>query len=270
MSDYLEELRGIWEIIASKFPSQYTTFFIFFLLVLAVLAILLFKSKLKDFSKNHQEGLAMLFLGVLLGSTLFYVVFSFGLVDSDAGKTEIVQKNSLHVACNYDFEDIKDPTYEDWVPGPTGKNHSWDPSDKYAHSGTHSLELSVKIQPHEKNPLIEYGSIGISDLNIHKAKTIEAWALVPKSDQARGSNIMSHFIVYYKNSSGKYITIYSEAEKLKPGVWTQMFLGVCYIINSTNNCTCEWDGKIDELYLTVWSDQSYWGPIYFDDITIWK
>jgi hypothetical protein len=270
MLDCVEELRAIWEFIASTFHSQFTTFFILFLIVVVALWLLVFKSNIKDICKNHQEGLCMLFLGVLIGGTLFYGVFMFGLVDSDAGKTEIVQKNSLHVAYNDDFEDIKDSPYDGpWVACPTEKNHGLAPSDKYAHSGNHSLKLTVNNQPHKEAPAEEYGGIGITDLNIHKAKTIEAWVLVPKSDQARGSTIISHIFTYIKDSSGKNIGIYSKDEKLKPGFWTQIFLGVCYTTDC-KNCTFEWDGTIDQLYLTVWSDQSYWGSIYIDNITIWK
>lgn len=220
--------------------------------------------------ESHKKWINRTVLGISIVLCIF-IAFEMGLnLGSYGEKLEIVQKNSLEVAYNDDFEDIKDSPYDGpWVAYPTGKNHSLVPSDKYAHSGNQSLKLTVKNQPYEEAPAEEYGGIGITGLNIHKAKTIEAWVLVLESDQASDSTITSHIFTYIKDSSGKNIGLYSKDEKLKPGSWTQIFLGVCYTTDC-KNCTFEWDGTIDNLYLTVWSDQSYWGSIYIDDITIWK
>jgi len=236
-------------------------------IALAACSLLCFliKGKISKLPEPHKTK--MIF-GILILLAIIGAFVTGFLMGSYGEKLEISQRNSLQVAYNDDFEDIKDSTYVGpWNAGPTEKNNTRDPSDKYAHSGTHSLKLTVKNQPYDNDT--EYGAIGITDLNIHKAKTIEAWVLVPESDQARGSIIKSHIIAYMKDSSGKYIGFYGEDEEIKPGIWTPIFLGLFYE-TGCENCTFKWDGTIYELYLTVWSDQSYWGSIYFDDITICK
>lgn len=228
------------------------------------------KADIEEQLKHHKTKVNRILIVCLILSGIF-IVFGVGFYVGYYGeKLEVLQKKSLQVAYNDDFEDIPDSTYVGpWDAYPTKKNHTRDPSDKYAHSGTHSLKLTVKNQPYEKDMDKEYGGIGITDLNIHKAKTIEAWVLVPESDQARGSIIKSHIIAYMKDSSGKSIGFFGEVEEIEPGIWTPIFLGLFYETDC-KNCTFKWDGTIDELYLTVWSDHSYWGSIYFDDITICK
>lgn len=120
----------------------------------------------------------------------------------------------------------------------------------------------------------EYGSIGITSAKLSEVKAIKAWVLVPKSEQVRGT-FYSHMFAYFNDSSSRNIAFFGETEEIKPGIWTPIFLGVFYETRCDNcknewNCSFEWDGTIDALYLTVWSDQPYKGSIYFDDITIWK
>jgi|LGVF01.1.fsa_nt_gb hypothetical protein len=257
----------------NAYIESYLPWFIAFPLSVIIVLVSIYwtynKADIEERLKPHKTTVNGFLIAGLIFSGIF-VVFGVGFyVGSYGEKLEIVQKNSLQVAYNDDFEDIKDSTYVGpWAAYPK-KNHTLDPSDKYAHSGTHSLKLTVKNQPYEKDMGKEYGGIGITDLNIHKAKTIEAWVLVPESDQARGSIIKSHIIAYMKDSSDESIGFFGEEEEIEPGIWTPIFLGLFYETDC-ENCTFKWDGTIHGLYLTVWSDQSYWGSIYFDDITICK
>jgi hypothetical protein len=279
MLDSVEELKVILGIIASKVSSPVAIFYIVFLLVLVALGLLVFKKTINEISNKHQKEICMLFLGVLLGGTLFYVVFSFGLVDSDAGKTEIVQKNSLQVAYNDDFENRNGPADIDpWTTRHDNKSYSGRISEEEKHFGNYSLRLKVDMTDYDYNDIEkrdEYGSIGIASAKHSEVKVIEAWVLVPESEQVIGSTFSSHIIAYFNDSSSRNIAFFGETEEIKPGRWTPIFLGVFYEAKCSDpniewNCNFEWDGTIDALYLTVWSDQPYKGSIYFDDITIWK
>ena len=166
---------------------------------------------------------------------------------------------------NYDFEDTRD---QSWGAFPDKKKHKFNFSTNSAHSGIHSVKLDVDIEPYETNEDEEYGGIYNTNLNIHEAKAIKAWVLVPESEQVRGSNIKSHIMAYMMGSKGKAIWFFGEEKKIVPGVWTQIFLDVFFRTDS-ENCTVRWDETSDQVYVTVWSDKEYSGPIYFDNITIY-
>jgi len=214
---------------------------------------------------------------ILSGIVIAFVV---GFYEGSSGeKLEIVQKNSLQVAYNYDFENKTDPTDIDpWSTHHDNKSDTGRISEEEKHFGNCSLRLEVAMTDYDFNETEkkdEYGSIGITSAKLSEVKAIKAWVLVPESDHVRDSTFYSHMFACFNDSSSRNIEFFGETEEIKPGRWTPIFLGVfyetrCYNCKNEWNCSFEWDGTIDALYLTVWSDQPYKGSIYFDDITIWQ
>ena len=183
------------------------------------------KADIEELLKHHKTKVNRFLIECLILSGIviaFVVVFYVG---SCGENLEIVQKNSLQVAYNDDFEDTRD---QSWGPFPDKKKHKFNFSTNSAHSGIHSVKLDVDIEPFETNEDEEYGGIYNTNLNIHKAKAIKAWVLVPESEQVRGSNIRSHIMAYMMGSKGKAILFFGEEKKIVPGVWTQIFLDVFF------------------------------------------
>jgi len=235
-----------------------------FLAVLASpLLIFLIKGKISKLPESHKTKI-IIGLSILL-AVAFVVGF---LMGSYGEKGEILQKNSLQVAYNDDFEDRYDPTDIDpWSTQPDNKLTGLI-SEEEKHFGNHSLRLKVDITNYNFSEIEkreQFGGIGITQREFSEVKAIKAWVLVPKSEQVRGTTFHSHIIASFNDSY-----FFGEEEEIEPGIWTPIFLGVFY---RTENCTFNWDGTIDELYLTVYhynADLRYKGSIYFDDITIWK
>jgi hypothetical protein len=169
------------------------------------------KADIEERLKHHKTTVNRILIVFLILSGIV-IVFEVGVyVGSYGEKLEIVQKNSLQVAYNCDFEDTRD---QSWGAFPDKTEHILNFSTNSAHSGIHSVKLDVDIEPFET------------------------------------------------------IWFFGEEIKIVPGVWTQIFLDVFFRTDS-ENCTVRWDETSDQVYVTVWSDNEYSGPIYFDNITIY-
>ena len=212
--------------------------------------------------------------GILAITLLLILVFSLGVqMGPYWGQTSVCQNIPLQATYNDDFEDRKDPTdVAPWDAYPD-KNPPTDvvSDDRaFAHSGDHSLRLSVDLPPFKENESTNYCGIGITSLKFREVKAIVAWVLVPESEQVRGRTFSSHIMAYmYDKDADETVGFHSETIKPMPGVWTPIFLGTPYYSTDSKNCTFSWDGTIEELYLTVWSDKHYTGSIYVDDIAIY-
>jgi hypothetical protein len=220
------------------------------------------------FKEQKKKSLRFLTLAVLVLGSLFLGV----QVDLYLGQTSVCQNIPLQVAYNDDFEDIKDPTYvAPWEAYPTPNPPTLlVSSDRtFAHSGDHSLRLSVDLPPFATNMSTNYCGIGITR-KFREVKAVIAWVLVPKSEQVRDSTFSSHIMAYmHDKDADETIGFHSETIKLMPGVGTPIFLGTPYYSTDSKNCDFSVDGTINELYLTVWSEKHYTGSIYVDDITIY-
>jgi hypothetical protein len=135
------------------------------------------KADIEERLKHHKTTVNRILIVFLILSGIV-IVFEVGVyVGSYGEKLEIVQKNSLQVAYNCDFEDTRD---QSWGAFPDKTEHILNFSTNSAHSGIHSVKLDVDIEPFETNEDEEYSGIYNTNLNIHKAKAIKAWVLVPE------------------------------------------------------------------------------------------
>ena len=177
----------------------------------------------------------------------------------------------LEIAAIHDFEEIQYPkNTAPWEPFPQKKNHALEVySEKaIAHSGEGVLSLTVDFQAHKVDPDTEYGGVGITSEQFQKVKAVGGWIFIPKSAHVRNNRFTTHIMAWVYAQDGAPIGFYSEDKDVVPGEWAPLFLGVLHT-NDSQNASFTWDGTIDELYITVWSDHAYSGPIYFDDITIY-
>ena len=170
----------------------------------------------------------------------------------------------------YDFENISDET--DTTPFftvPSSKSYEAIISRDVSHSGKHSLRLFVNMQSAATNPETEYTGIGLAGKVPLQAKAITIWVFIPPSEPIQSTIFKAHILAYKNSETSENMLFMSDTAQIKPGTWTPFFIGT---FGETGNIPdrIEWNGKIDELYLTIWSDKPYSGSIYIDDFSIYE
>ena len=273
--------------------------FIYYILGIVTLVLGLPMAIYHGLKALQNPGILIYFVGILLFITMG--MSAFFLLNSEYKKNKFIQKLAicvltigifiigfwigfhqqekplasfipLQVAHDYNFENMQDITnITPWKPFPEINNHELliSTEKKYSHSGTNSLRLIVNLKPYSIDPKKEYGAIGATDLKLHDVKAIIAWILIPESEQVQNNILRSHIILYMHDQNDKSFGIYSKIRKIIPGIWTQIFLG---LFDSAEFKDIKFGGNIiiDDIYLTVWSEQYYKGSIFIDDIIIYK
>lgn len=170
----------------------------------------------------------------------------------------------------YDFENISDETDIDpFFTVPSSKSYKAVVSRDFSHSGKHSMRIFVDMQSADINPETEYTGIGVSKIVPLQAKAIIVWVYIPSSESNQNTIFKGHFLAYNNNETGENMLFMGEEIEIKPDVWTPFFIGTFAETSKMPN-PIQWYGKIDELYLTIWSDKRYIGSMYIDDFSIYK
>jgi hypothetical protein len=170
----------------------------------------------------------------------------------------------------YDFENSTNETdIAPWITLPTNKKYKALISQDFALSGTQSLRVFVDMQPYITNKDTEYVGVELTGVTPLQAKIITAWVFIPQSEPIQGINFSAHILAYVKDKNGVLGGFVGETKVVKPGTWTSLFIGT---FGETTDVlgNLVWNGKIDILYLTVWSDKPYNGSIYIDDFSIYE
>lgn len=209
----------------------------------------------------------------IIGGLLLVVSFFFFALKADTTSFKNLTNTDtpFQVAEVYDFDKVKDFTYtKPWVSIPITKQHNLlIQNDKsFVNSGSQSLRLVANIQSFNTDQRTEYAGIGATNLDLSNVKAISAWIFVPESEPTNNSIFSSHLVIYvYNEKIGQPVGFIGETENLKAGAWTQVFIGTFSQVEATDII---WNGKVDEIYLTIWSDKPYSGSFYIDDISIYK
>jgi hypothetical protein len=223
----------------------------------------------RDISQGWQwAGLGLLYLITI---PFFIWVGTWNEFPNNSSKEANALDIPLQVAQIYDFETEDDPTVTTpWISVPPTKTHTILISDEeaFARSGTHSLRLKVDIQPYYIDETTEYAGVGFTEAGLSNVKAAVAWVLIPKSEPIQNVTLRSHIIVWMYDENDEGIGFFGEAKEIEPGEWTSLFIGTFAGTSTLDDFI--WNGKIDELYVTVWSDKPYTGSIYVDDFTIYK
>lgn len=170
----------------------------------------------------------------------------------------------------YDFENPEMATdVAPWFSVPEPKSYKTLISQDFAHSGKSSLQLFADMQSAAANPETEYAGIGLKgEIPLH-TKAIVAWIFIPTSEPIKDVVFKAHLLSYDKKDDGTKITFTGEDTIVKLGTWTPLFLGFSGETELASN-RIVWDGKIDEAYLSIWSDRPYKGSIYVDDFSVYR
>ena len=182
----------------------------------------------------------------------------------------------LQIARRFDFEETTEPTdVRPWSSVPPSKSHTILVSNQpeFAHSGSNSLRLKVNMLSLDAGE-DEYAGIALYDdnlreLGLQRIRLIEAWVLVPQSEQVQDTHLTSHIMAHTLDDSDNDIGLFSEDVELIPGKWVPIIIGLTYSGYTADNALDSKDGNISEFYLTIWSDQQYIGSIYIDDLTFY-
>jgi len=238
--------------------------------------------------KSKSVFRAWAILGVLYVITAFFFIWvgSWRSVVQD-NQELMSSNNALKEIQKFDFEEKIDATdISPWYMLPDTKNHTLVISEvpEFSRSGNKSLRLKLNIQSISSGE-DEYGGIALTDavfpaLTNETVNAIEAWILIPDTEQTENIDFQSHIMAFTYDKNGAYLGLYSEDVELNPGKWTPVFLGVDYEVyidpkalplevgNEEFHFSSE-NRKINEFYLTVWSDAPYSGSIYFDDVVMY-
>ena len=136
-------------------------------------------------------------------------------------------------------------------------------SQDFSHSDKHSLMLLVDLHTNS-----EYAGIRFTNADLLEVKAITAWVFVPYSEASQ-NNIFTAQINVNFYSENITFGLLGEEKTIKLGTWTPLYIGTFgETDNPANNFA--WNGKVDELYLHLWSDEPYMGPVFIDDIFIYK
>lgn len=167
----------------------------------------------------------------------------------------------------YDFETVE-INKASWFSVPKSKSYKTEISQDFYHSGKSSLRLFVDMQSAATNPDTEYTGIGLVEKNPFQAKAIVVWVYIPASEPIQNISFKSHILAYvYK--TGDNLVFLGEEIQIKPGIWTPLYIGSFGETKYASNHIV-WNGQIDELYITIWSDKPYSGSIYIDDVSIYE
>jgi len=177
----------------------------------------------------------------------------------------------LELYRSYNFENVKGPTdTAPWVSYPISQTHMSLISDDiaYAHSGTNSYQLIMDTQPYQSNPDTEYASIGITNKNLTNITMISAWVFIPYAEPILNHNFQAHILAFRYDEYGNPVSFISRDTKIELGKWTRLSLGTFQNSNAIPDFT--WNGNIDELYISIWCEQTYSGSIFIDDVSFYK
>ncbi|MCX6081944.1 MAG: hypothetical protein NTW32_20650, partial [Chloroflexi bacterium] len=97
---------------------------------------------------------------------------------------------------------------------------------------------------------------------------ISAWIFIPNSEPIRDHNFLAHILVYKYDKNRNPIGFTSRDTKVEPGKWTHLVIGTFQ--NTSSIPDFIWNGDINELYVSIWSDKDYNGSIYIDDIELYR
>lgn len=224
------------------------------------------------FSKGDHSKRQRLAAGIILVLGLSGLVYLAGLTVGSRREISDMQLLPFDLIDFYGFEDAKDlrdisPLQT--LPQEEPTHYLVSDSPQVVHSGDKSLRLLADIDSYSLNPNLNFVGVGISNAGFENVKAITGWILVPDTENARVLNFEAHLMAYRNDSAGGSIGFFSETKRLSPGVWTPFVLGV-FFSNTDENNIFEWDGRVDDIYLTVWTYDNYVGSIYIDDIAIYK
>lgn len=222
--------------------------------------LLAFFRKIGAAEVDRQPNLWALVIGVvllLLGISLLYSKTSPSTIQNFPFEAKV-----------YNFEKSNDETNDVfWFAVPKSKFYKTEISQDFAHSGKRSLRLFVDMQAASANPDTEYAGLGLVEKVPLQAKAIAAWVLIPESEPIQNISFKAHILAYvYK--AGENLVFMGEETQIQPGIWTPLYIGT---FGETKYASSHivWNGKVDELYLTIWSDKPYNGSMYIDDLSIY-
>lgn len=267
LSFLLKYLTSWWN---SGLPGQAIIILLPLLVISCVLY--LFRNRI---SRKSKIVLTVSGFAILLAFGLLYAGFLYG---SNRQRQLDESKSLLKVMTHYDFEDNEE--VQKWFPvSSTSKCISEGrkavSDTKFAHSGGHSLRLDVDMQEYKPTEVAGYACIHNPKMSIASAKLITAWVLVPSLEELHGITFLAQIIVYPRPEKDPEMRILSEPKNLVSGVWDPITLGTFASIDYTAGLpedirSIEWGGEIMQMIITVWANQHYKGPIYFDDIAIYS
>lgn len=213
--------------------------------------------------KSQRINAKVILLATAVGGIIGYVIGGFLYTRTSPDPA----RNFPFEATVYDFENVEtDGTF--WFSVPKSQSYKSEISQEFAHSRRSSLRLSVDMQSAATNPDTEYTGIGLVQKNPFQAKAIVAWVYIPASEPIQNISFKSHILAYvYK--TGENLVFLGEEVQVKPGIWTPLYIGSFGETKYASNHIV-WNGQIDELYLTIWSDKPYNGSIYIDDLSIYE
>ena len=224
--------------------------------------LLAFFRKIGKTKIDRHPNLWILAIGIVL------MLFGIGLLyASPIPKTQ----NLPFELTVYDFEGLTDETdIAPWFTVPSSKSYKARVSQDYSFSGKHSLRIFVDMQSSATNPATEYTGIGLAgEQTPLKVKAVIAWVFIPPSEPIQNTIFRTHILAYVRDDTGENVGFLGESQEITPGIWTPLFIGT-FGETTDELGNFSWNGKINELYLTIWSDKPYSGSIYIDDFSIYK
>lgn len=246
-------------------------------LIIAYTLTLIFREKIKSilkiskFKPNHGEKpkidkrppllsylrlFAFLVLIILLMANIYYRV--------DLVQKQTRAKENLPIKESYVF-DFEDPgSTLIWVTSSKTNTITTSDDKKLSKSGKNSLCLNVNLQPIESECWCD---IGIWNQYFNEVKAITAWVLIPETKQT-SNNRLGAYIRAGRYTQKEETHFKSNEIDIVPGKWNKVCLD-SFSFDKLGKPVYLWDSIINVIAIVVWSQESYSGPIYFDDITVY-